>query len=163
MKECGSSSGGGGSGGGEEEVFVWAADVPIKCKPKEGQYISVMHFKHDNYACIYINPYDIQSPFVKCRLSRFLLFFYQTRVINMTCNKQDYLLSIAYCLPLMPICSAIMDMGPGPSPRPKELALPGTGTAAPWAAPWASGAGPYPWWLSIWASRANDKQSIRNQ
>ena len=28
-----------------------------------------------------------------------------------------YCLSIAYRLPLMPICSAIMDMGPGPGPR----------------------------------------------
>ena len=35
-----------------------------------------------------------------------------------------YCLSTAYCLPLMPICSATMDMGPGP--RPKEPNIPGT-------------------------------------
>ena len=30
-------------------------------------------------------------------------------------------LLIAYRLPLMPICSAIMDMGPGPGPRAQKL------------------------------------------
>ena len=48
-------------------------------------------------------------------------------VTNTTCNKQDYLLYIVYwlpiasCLPLMAICSAIMDMCPGPSPRPISM------------------------------------------
>ena len=31
-----------------------------------------------------------------------------------------YCLSIAYRLPLMPICSARMDMGPGPGPGPQK-------------------------------------------
>ena len=39
-------------------------------------------------------------------------------------------LLIAYRLPLMPICSAIMDMGPGPGPGPAAFG------------PWVRGPGP---------------------
>ena len=45
-----------------------------------------------------------------------------------------YCLSIAFWLPLMRICSAIMAMGPGP----------------------------YPLWLSIWASQGNKQEGINS-
>ena len=46
-------------------------------------------------------------------------------------------LLIAYRLPLMPICSAIMDMGPGPGPRAQTLRAP------PAPAPQLLGLGPW--------------------
>ena len=71
-----------------------------------------------------------------------------------------YCLLIAYRLPLKATCSAIMDMGPGPEPRAQKLPAPGPGPAA--FGPWARVPGQYPLWLSIWASRAIDRQSIGN-
>ena len=65
-------------------------------------------------------------------------------------------LSVAYRLPLMQICSAIMDMGPGPGPMPKKGAVP----AAVGRPFWAMGPrpGPYPLWLRTWASSQGNKQ-----
>ena len=37
--------------------------------------------------------------------------------LYLTLWAQDHTLAIAYRLPLMPICSAIMDMGPGTGPK----------------------------------------------
>ena len=57
-------------------------------------------------------------------------------------------LLIAYRLPLMPICSAIIDMGSGP----EELNIPGT-----LLGPWARGPGPGPGPISIMAEHMGIK------
>ena len=60
-------------------------------------------------------------------------------------------LLIAYRLPLMPICSAIMDMGPGPGPRAQKLLGRGLGARSFWAL----GPGPGP--ISIMAEHMGIK------
>ena len=62
-------------------------------------------------------------------------------------------LSIAYRLPLMPICSAIMDMGPGPGPRAQKLLGRDLGDRSFWAL----GPGPGP--ISIMAEHMGIKDN----
>ena len=70
-----------------------------------------------------------------------------------------YCLLIAYRLPLMPICPAIMDMGPGRGPMAQKERWARSRARALFG-PWARVPGPYPLWLGTWASRAIDRQSI---
>ena len=68
------------------------------------------------------------------------------------------LLYIAYRLPLMYICLAIMDIGPGPRPKARGTGSPRTRPKAPWA----SVVGPYPRWLTICASRQSVCSTVQS-
>ncbi len=75
------------------------------------------------------------------------------RTARSALNNTYYISSIIYYilligLPLMHICSAIMDMGPGPRPKAQGAAAPAPGPGP--AAPWALGLGPGP--ISIYGA-----------
>ena len=64
----------------------------------------VFHFIFIEYGIsgLFRNGYDITNVLVNCEIHRILYFLSvsQKHVISMTCNKQDYLLYIAYWLPI---------------------------------------------------------------
>ena len=98
--------------------------------------------------------HGIHNPFVKCKFHYncliYVVLFTKMCVRNYTCDEQDYLLYLAYWLPIDCLLLAL------------DAHM--IRVASPWAAPWAlgPGPGPYPWWLSVRASRASNRQSIGN-